>query len=127
MKSSILSKVSNRLIRYQEDKRRRNIPPPSFYAKMAERKRLADRVRGLRGVSSGPIYPLETKIGQKEIAKKAGVKTADILQGPFETLSEFNLDALPERFVIKPIVGSGANGVFLLEKRNGQLIDILSG
>ena len=127
MKSIILSKVSNRLTRYKEDTRRRNLPQPSFYAKLAERKRLADRVRRLRGVSSGPIYQMETKLGQKEIAKKAGVKTAGILQGPFNSLSEFDLDALPNKFVIKPNVGSGSNGVFLLEKKTKGLINIGSG
>lgn len=126
MKLVTLDKVGNRLIRYQEEYRRRRIPSPSFYVKMAERKRLADRVRRLRGVSSGPIYPMETKVGHKEIAKKAGVQTARTLQGPVGALSEFDIDALPEKFVIKPTVGSGMNGIFLLEKQNGALIDVVS-
>lgn len=127
MPSNFLDRISDRLVRYQEEQRRRKIPPPSFYTKMAERKRLADLVRHQRGVSSGPIYHLETKLGQKEIAEKAGVLTAGILQGPFDTLSEFDLDSLPEKFVIKPVVGSGSNGVFLLEKKGKQLVNLVSG
>ncbi|WP_165610096.1 ATP-grasp fold amidoligase family protein [Shimia aestuarii] len=69
---------------------------------------------------------MATKIGQKAVAQKAGVYTAEIYQGPFTSLSEFELNALPNRFVIKPIVGSGSNGVFLLEKRDGLLFDIVS-
>jgi hypothetical protein len=126
---SIVEKIGNKITRYQDERRRRALPQPSYFAKMAERKRLAEQVRTLRGAISidSPIYPMETKIGQKEIAKKAGIKFAAIIQGPFDSVSQFDLDSLPHRFVIKPIVGSGANGVFLLEKKNDGLIDALSG
>ena len=127
MNLDLLNRARDRFIRYQEGTRRRNIPQPSFYAKMAERKRLADRVRKLRDVPDGPIYHLETKLGQKKIADRAGVLSAGILQGPFETLSEFDLDALPHKFVVKPIIGSGSNGVFLLEKDGSRLLNIANG
>lgn len=126
MKPSILNKIGGRLTHYQEKYRRAHVPAPSFRAKLAERKRVADRVRLLRGVAGGPIYSIETKLGQKEIANKAGVETAAILQGPVDTLQQFNLRALPDKFVIKPIIGSGSNGVFLLEKQGAQLKELSS-
>lgn len=123
----IVRKIQDRITAYQDKRRRRNLPSPSFYAKMAARKRLAERVRQNRGLSSSmPIYEIETKLGQKEAARKAGVPVAEVLQGPYESLSEFDLDALPRRFVVKPIIGSGANGVFLLEKRADALHDLIS-
>ena len=127
MNSLTFARVQDKLIRCQEEYRRRRMPNPSFYAKMAERKRLAKRLRNIRKVGNGPIYSIETKIGQKTVAEKANVKAAGILQGPFMELSEFDLDSLPDKFVIKPIVGSGADGVFLISKQNGQLIDLLNG
>ncbi len=127
MTSDVFGRIGERLTRYRDTYRRRRIPGPSFYAKLAERKRLADLVRANRGVSQGPIYDIETKIGQKEVARKAGVRTAEILQGPYDDLGRFDLDALPGRFVVKPLVGSGANGVFLLEKSGAQLVNIVSG
>jgi hypothetical protein len=126
MKSRISERIRDRLIRHQEERRRRNIPQPSFYSKMAQRKRLADRVRRLRGIGDEPIYEMETKLGQKTVANESGVHTADILQGPFDVLSKFDLGSLPDRFVVKPVVGSGSNGVFLLEKKGDRLVNLVS-
>ncbi|MGX9353157.1 ATP-grasp fold amidoligase family protein [Shimia sp. W99] len=123
----LTERIRDRLIRYQQKRRRRKLPQASFHTKLAARKRLADRVRRHRGVLSGPIYDLETKMGQKTVAEKAGVHTAEIFQGPFDNLREFDLGSLPERFVVKPTVGSSSNGVFLLEKRDGNLFNIVSG
>lgn len=127
MIQNFVERAQDKLTRIQNESRRRKIPPPSFYAKMAQRKRLADRVRAVRGVSEGPIYDLETKLGQKKIADKAGVRTAGVLQGPFDSLSEFDLASLPRKFVIKPVVGSGSNGVFLLEKQEDGLKELITG
>lgn len=127
MNSNLVRRLQDRIARHQDARRRRNLPQPSFHAKMAERKRLAERVRKLRGLSSGPIYEIETKTGQKEVAKTAGIAAAEVLQGPYATLDWFDLDALPEKFVLKPIIGSGGNGVFLLEKAEGGLRDMISG
>lgn len=124
----IVQKIQNRITVYQDEQRRRNLPKPSFYAKMAERKRLAERVRQTRALSADmPIYEIETKLGQKEVARKAGVPAAEVFQGPCDNLSQFDLDALPQRFVVKPIIGSGAHGVFLLEKRADALHNLISG
>jgi hypothetical protein len=126
MTSTISEKLRDRIVRYQEERRKRRLPQPSFYAKLAERKRLGERVRLQRNQSGGPLYDIETKLGQKRVAERAGVACPKILQGPFDSLSEFSLDALPERFVIKPIVGSGSHGVFLLERRGDTLYDHLT-
>ena len=124
---NILKKTRNRLINTREQHRLRNLSKPSFRTKLAERKRIAERVRKLRGVGDVPIYSLETKVGHKAIAEKAGIRTSRILQGPVDTLSDFDLEALPEKFVIKPIVGSGANGIFFLQKKDTNLLNIFTG
>lgn len=124
---TIVKKIRNRLIGIQEQHRLRNLPKPSFRTKLTERKRVAERVRKLRGVGDVPIYSLETKVGHKAIAEKAGIPTSRILQGPVDTLSDFDLEALPEKFVIKPIVGSGASGILFLQKKDTNLFNIVTG
>jgi len=126
MNAHFIHRIADRLIRYQEEYRRKRIPGPSYYAKMAERKRLAERVRALRGEGDLPIYDIETKLGQKDVARRAGVKTSEILQGPVDHVLEIDLAALPDKFVIKPIIGSGANGVFLLKKVQGKLVNCIT-
>jgi len=127
MTSKFITRVQDRILRAQDARRRRNLPKSSFHAKMAERKRLAERIRQQCGLSSDePIYDIETKIGQKEVGNRAGVPSAQILQGPYDTVHQFRIDGLPDKFVIKPIIGSGANGVFLIEKRSGCLYDHFS-
>lgn len=127
MMKNLFQRAEDKIARLQDEARRRKIPPPSFYTKLAQRKRLAERVRALRSAASGPVYHLETKLGQKEIAEKAGVRTAEVFQGPFQKLAEFDLAALPQKFVIKPVIGSGSNGVFLLEKQDQGLRNVVSG
>jgi len=127
MIKNLIQRVEGKLIRLQDESRRRKIPPPSFNNKMAQRKRLAERIRSSRGKSGGPVYHLETKLGQKEVAQRAGVLTPGVLQGPVEKLSDFDLKLLPRKFVIKPVIGSGSNGVFLLEKQDAGIKNLISG
>ncbi|MGX9350088.1 ATP-grasp fold amidoligase family protein [Shimia sp. W99] len=121
------AKIVNRIAGVKEDYRLRNLSRPSFRRRLAERKRVADRVRALRGIGDEPIYQIETKIGHKRIAEKCGVRTASVLQGPVDSISEFDLEALPSKFVLKPIVGSGVNGIFFLRKQEDGLLNILTG
>ncbi len=100
---------------------------PSFHICLARRRRIHYQRRAAAAGFKSPVFNFETKLGQKKLARNAGVRFAEILQGPFDSVREFSIDDLPEQFVIKPNWGAGAYGVLLLRKNGNDLIDVRTG
>jgi hypothetical protein len=101
---------------------------PSFVVKMAERRRIYELLQKNTSVDRGPIYEIETKLGQKEIARSADIAFAPVLQGPHRSFCNFDFDDMPEHFCIKPNWGHSGEGVLLLKKLGGGILeDIKTG
>lgn len=97
---------------------------PSFHENLCRTHRICDAMRP-DGYAS-PVHFWETKLGGREIARRAGVETTPIIQGPLPA-ADIDWDTLPERFVVKPIWGSAREGVLLLIRRADGFDELLRG
>lgn len=101
-------------------------PQPSFAHRYAVQRQVYFSALLESGLRRGSLWEWETKEGHRAIAEKLGLATPRILSGPVP-VEALTFDGLPESFVVKPVIGGSANGVFVLRRAGQGYVDLLNG
>ena len=87
---------------------------PSFQYKLFEQRRIVDQLMAQRGLKE-PVNAANGKHGGRAFAERHGVAVPALLHDRI-AVDELDFDALPDRFVAKPIQGAASRGVFPLHR-----------
>lgn len=99
-----------------------DLTTPSYRYKLAEAKRLR-QVAAAAAQAQG-INWVRNRLEAYTFAESLGVRHPTVL-ARFEHIADVEFDTLGEGFTLKPIAGSGARGVFVLQRRGDRYLDLM--
>lgn len=116
------------LKRQRETLRRRFLRPThrvSFYAETDRRRQFYRGLVAIHGTES-EVYPEFSKLNARGLAESAGVLVPDLVDGPV-SVDDLRLDDYGDSFVVKPNWGATSRGVFVLERRGDDFLNLMDG